>query len=311
MSIASSNCDKTEICENAEYFNFQFPKMSSDSKIIPVYETMFRNTKFCNLVKLIYDKNTDLIVECADTREKICRSLPEITDLYKYDLMMEYLRYDLFINFFYAAKKSINSKQDGYVQSVINSYKAVIRTDRFKDFLFLALSITDEIFLQERYLAHVHNYFVSHASRYIQQVKPNSLVVETLTKNYLKILKDLQYTSLVKYVNGEVTNLYISSNEIREAVSTQVAVDPEISHITNLYDFEHNDISVISKIVHDNYIKPRIDKLGFINRKKIENIVYNYEVCKQAIKASLGDKADMYDKYIKIIVQNIYTMVNY
>jgi len=284
--------------------------MSINTKI-DIYVSTLENIGFQYLVKIVHDKKTDLVVEDEKLRYEICNKLPHIIDIYKKDLIFEYIKYDLFINFFYSAKRLINNKQDNYSNIVINQYKEIINSNKFKDFYFCMLDITDELFLQERYLSYIQNFFISHSTRHIRVVNPDKSCIEDICKQYCLVIKKLGYKNIVKYVDNNETNIFISSNEIRDLINKELLNDNELINVKNIYDFEYNDLKIITEMIYDNYIKPKLTKMGFVNIKKIENIIYNNDFCLNTIKASLGDKVIYFEKYVKIIIQNIYSKINF
>lgn len=285
-------------------------KLEMSSKI-DIYVSTLENVGFQYIVKIIHDKTTDIVVEDTKLRYDICEKLSYITDIYNKDLIFEYIRYDLFINFFYATKRSINNKQDKYHDILVNAYKEIINSSKFREFYFLLLNITDEIFLQERYLLFIKNFFISHTTRHIRIVKPEQECIKEIANQYVTIIKKMNYKNIVKYVDNNSENIFISSDEIRNIVVEELQSDPEFSYVKNIYDFELNNLNIITEIIYNNYIKTKLTKMGFVNLKKIENIIYNNEICINTIKASLGDKVNLFDKYIKIIIQNIFTQINF
>jgi hypothetical protein len=285
-------------------------EMSINSKI-DIYVSTLENVGFQYLVKIVNDKKTDLVVEDEKLRYEICVKLPHITDIYKKDLIFEYIKYDLFINFFYSVKRLINSKQDNYSDILINQYKEIINSDKFRDYYFCILDITNELFLQERYLNYIQNFFISHSMRHVRLIKPDDSCIEDIAKQYCLVIKNLNYKYIVKYVDNNPENIFISSDKIRELINKELANDNELKNVQNIYDFEYNDLKIITEMIYDNYINPKLTKMGFVNIRKIENIIYNNDVCISTIKASLGDKVNYFEKYVKIIIQNIYSKINF
>ena len=276
-------------------------------KQLDIYETMITSSKFRYIVKYIYDKNEDIIINNDKFRYDITKRIPDLTDLYDIDCVFDSIKYDLFINFFYSIKKIINNKQPNYQELVINAYKDVIKTDKFKSFLFYILDIENEIFLQERYLFFAQTFFISHTNKHINIINPCSeKVITLLTKGYINVIQQFKYTHLVKYVNNDLTNIFISSSDVRKNIMNSF-----IDNFINLYDFENEHIVVLTNIIYNNYIKNQINKTGYIPKKRVESLIYNNDTCINVIKNSLKENVNLFDKYIKIIIQNIYALINY
>ena len=63
-----------------------------------------------------------LVVEDEKLRYEICVKLPHITDIYKKDLIFEYIKYDLFINFFYSL---IHALIHSLIHSLVHSHSII------------------------------------------------------------------------------------------------------------------------------------------------------------------------------------------
>lgn len=273
---------------------------------LAVYENVIVKGSINNLVKINYDKTTDIVVDDEKLRYELCKKLPHIQDLYTYDCIFEYIRYDLYINFFISVKKTLNVKDPNYLKLVVSAYKELMQTERFTKFYFGILGIKDEIFLQERYLSLVQKFFINTIYKHINYIKPSELILDVVCNNYCSVIEDIGYKYLVKYVNSDKDNLFISCETIRNKVCSK-------SQITNLYDFETNDLKIITNLIFENYVRTKLNtKIKFTSKKYIEKIIYNNECCINNIKSSLPPNLlSSYDKYIKILVNNIWTMVNF
>lgn len=277
-------------------------------KQLDIYKKIIGDSNFRYIVKYVNDKKQDIVISDEKCRYDLVKDTNlGITDIYDIDCAFDCIKYDLYINFFYSNKKLINNKQPNYQETVINAYKDIIKTDKFKKFLFIVLDIDDEIFLQERYLFLAQSFFISHANNHINIITPKSdKVIDLLTKGYTNVINHFNYKFLVKYVNNDTTNIFISSSKVRKNV-----MDSFIDNFENLYDFENEHLIVLTGIVYNNYILANINKTGYVPKKRIENLIYNNDVCMSVIKNSLQDHSEHFNKYLKIIIQNIYAIINY
>ena len=121
----------------------------------------------------------------------------------------------------------------------------------------------------------------------------------------------MSHKNILTEINGIRTQMGLSLINEEELINNELANDNELKNVQNIYDFEYNDLKIITEMIYDNYINPKLTKMGFVNIRKIENIIYNNDVCISTIKASLGDKVNYFEKYVKIIIQNIYSKINF
>jgi len=270
-----------------------------------IYSNLIEKSNVVYLVKHIYDNNTELVVTDDKIRYELTVKYPQLTDLYIHDLIFEYIKYDVYINFLYKIKKQMNSKDPEYTSNLKEAYQKIFNSLQFKKVLFTLLNIKDEIFLQERYLNLIIRFYNKMLSSNILHFNPRVECLEQLISNYSSVITTFNYKNIVKYINNDQEDLFIYSKSVREGLKL------EHSSINFMYDFENDDLKKISNIIYENYIKMKISpKYKFVGRVHLENIIYQNEACITMIK-NLLDMNENIDKYIKIIINYIFTDINY
>lgn len=274
---------------------------------IDTYKDMINNGKYIYMVKKKFNNDTDIIIDDKKIRYEISDICEQITDIYNIDLMFDYVKYDIYINFFHKTKKLFNKRDKNYITKLTEKYVEIIKSTKFRTFYLMLLGIdsNDKIDLQLRYLSQIQKFFERHIDKVIVPFFPNEDCIDMLIKNYSNVIEHFKYTSIVKFVNDE-TDICIYSEKIREHV---FALQP---HLDMLYEFEDHKLKEITNIIKINHVIPKVsNSYKRVPRTHIENIIYKNDNCINDIKAALNDKVNLYNKYVNIIIQNIYSTLNF
>lgn len=304
---------------------------------LDIYNKVVRSTNARYIVKLIYDKEIDIRISDTKYRNIVLQSNPHLVNITHVDDMYKTLLHDLYINFFYVTY--CRHRKDKDIRTMRTKYKEICASEEFKNVLFALLGVEDQLDLQERYLHHVYNDMtrkfnitLSSIDRFIASNKSewedqNEDILKQIAQNYIEVFKLGRYKQIVKYVNGNATNIYISNPDVRKHIVAILNQMKECSDTTNgdptahearrhlldvkcIFNFEENAVPTIAQILIDNYIEGKVSRNSIKKCKnECERIIYQNQDCLKTIQSGLGELANSYSDYINIIVNQIITIL--